>query len=143
MPFTVRQVVITGAIIAAAIFVMLAALAIVHALQPPVSQASATSIALNQLHQMNPSVSGYTLVSARYNPAPDKVYDDNGNLIYGESRSACPVLGLNLPSQLCHAHAAWVLHFRAPAQGQWATYNAYVVVNSTTGSVSSASLTGT
>ncbi len=41
------------------------------------------------------------------------------------------------------AEAAWILHLRAPAQGGYGSNDAYVVVNATTGSVSSASLAST
>ncbi len=85
---------------------------IVHAIQPHVSQETATANAIRQLKQMNPAVTGYVLVRARY----------------------------PLPSQLCHAAAAWIVHLRAPTQGGYATYDAYVVVNATNGIVSGASL---
>jgi len=140
MPLNIRRVVTAGAVVIALILAVVAGLLIIQALRPHVSQETGTTIALNRLHQMNSSVSGYVLVSARYDPAPDKVYDDNGNLIESESRSACRVLSLQVPTQLCHPDAAWVLHFRAPAQGIWSNYDAWVVVNATNGSISSASL---
>jgi hypothetical protein len=141
MPLSIRRVVTAIAVVALILAVVVAGLLIIQALRPHVSRETATTIALNRLHQMNSSVSGYVLVSARYDPAPDKVYDDNGNLIASESRSACRVLSLQVPTQLCAADAAWVLHLRAPAQGTYTNYDAYVVVNATNGSVSSASLT--
>ena len=129
-----------------AILVVLVAIGgvlVVQALGPRISEKDATTAALRQLQQMNPKVTGYTLVSARYDPAPDKIYDERGNLIGSESRSACPIAGLNLPGWLCHADPAWILHLRAPAQGEFSSNEAYVVVNATTGSVGSASLMST
>lgn len=138
---SIRRVVTAGTVVIALTLALVAGLLIIQALRPHVSQETATTTALNRLRQTNSSVTGYVLVSARYDPAPDRVYDDNGNLIASESRSACRVLNLHVPTQFCHAEAAWILHFRAPAQGIYTNYDAYVVVNATNGSVSSASLT--
>jgi len=102
----------------------------------------ATAAAISRIQQMNTGASGFTLVSARYDPAPDRVYDDRGNLIYSESRSACLIGGIRAPSFLCHAKAAWIVHLIAPAQGGHSGYDAYVVVNASSGSVSSASVSG-
>jgi len=117
-------------------------LLIVRAVTPHISVGEATTAAISQIQQMNTGSGGYTLVNARYDPAPDKVYDDRGNLIFSSSRSACLIVGIRVPPFLCHAEAAWILHLRAPAQGGYRVYDAYVVVNATTGSVSSASVSG-
>ena len=53
---------------------------VVQAIRPHVSVDQATTAAISQVQQMNTGSSGYTVVSARYDPAPDKVYDDRGNL---------------------------------------------------------------
>ena len=117
-------------------------LQVANAIRPHISLNEATAAATRQVQQMNTKSSGYTLVSARYDPSPDKIYDDRGNLIQSEFRSACLVAGIQAPSFLCHADAAWILHLHAPAQAGYSSYDAYVVVNATTGSVSSASVTG-
>ncbi len=135
-----RRILVTACVAALLALVAIGGVLIVRALRPHISQESATAAAVRQLQQMNPNVTGYTLVSARYDPAPDRIYDDRGNLIGSESRSACLIAGLQAPSWLCHADAAWILHLRAPAQGGYRSNDAYVVVNATTGSVSSASL---
>jgi hypothetical protein len=137
-----RRVVVAAALGLALILAVVISLLIVQTLRPRVSQEAATAIALSQLQQENSSVTGYVLVRARYDSSPGKIYDDNGNLIESQSRAACWVLGLQLPSQLCTADAVWILHFHAPAQGSWANYDAYVVVNASNGTVSSASLVG-
>ena len=142
MPVNARKVAIAGAIIIAVILTVVGVLSVLLALLPPISQPIATSIALNQLHRMNSSVNGFVLVSARYDPVPKKEYDANGNLIYSESGLVCQKLGLQLPAQFCPEHAAWVLHFRAPAQNGFKNWNAYVLVNARTGSVGSASIDG-
>lgn len=142
MPLPVRRVVTTGAVVIGLTIAVFAGVSVLHALIPPVSQATATTLALNQLRQMNSSLNGYVLVSARYDPAPEKEYDDYGNVIYSESGWSCHKLGLHLPDQLCTEHAAWVLHFRAPAQGGFKNWDAYVLVNATTGNVGSASIDG-
>ena len=114
-----------------------------QALRPRISQDAATAAAVRQLQQMNPSVTGYRLVSARYDPAPDKIYDERGNLIGSESHSSCLIVAFRAPGWLCHAEAAWILHLRAPAQGGFSSKDAYVVVGATTGNVRSASLMST
>jgi len=136
-----RSLVTAGAIALLALTgvgVLLAA----QAISPHISLSEATAAATRQVQQMNSVATGYTLVSGRYDPSPDKIYDDRGNLIHSESRSACLVAGIQVPSFLCHADAAWILHLQAPAQAGHGPYDAYVVVNATTGSVSSASVTG-
>lgn len=140
---SVRRLAIAGSAVLLVLAVLAGASLVIRALRPHVSQRDATTIAIGQLQQMNPAVSGYVLVSARYDPAPDKVYDDKGNLIASETRSSCDVLNLRLPSWVCHAEGAWIIHLRAPAQSGFANNDAYVVVNGTTGSVSSASLNQT
>jgi hypothetical protein len=138
-----RRILITVGVATLLALIAVGGILVSRALGPHISEKDATTAALRQLQQMNPKVTGYTLVSARYDPAPDKIYDDRGNLIGSESRSACPIVGLNLPGWLCHADPAWVLHLRAPAQGEFSSNDAYVVVNATTGSVGSASLMST
>jgi hypothetical protein len=143
MRLTVR-----GSLVAAGAVILLAltgigGLLIVQAITPHISVEEATAAAISQIQQMNTGSSGYTLVSARYDPAPDIVHDDLGNLIYSASRSLCLIGGIRVPSFLCHAEAAWILHLRAPAQGGYRSYDAYVVVNATTGRVRSASVSGT
>jgi hypothetical protein len=132
-------------LVAAGVVILLAltgigGLLVVQAIRPHVSVEQATAAALRQVQQMNTGSNGYTVVSARYDPSPDTIYDDQGNLIHSESRSACLVARVEVPSFLCHAEAAWILHLRAPAQGGYRAYDAYVVVNAATGSVSSASV---
>src|SRR5439155_1741142 len=63
-----------------------------QAVRPRVSQASATAVAIRQVQQMDPNVRDFAVLSARYDAAPDRVYDDRGNLIYSESHSSCRVL---------------------------------------------------
>lgn len=140
---SLRRLAIVGFAVILVLAVLGGASLVIRAVSPHVSQRDATTIAIRQLQQMNPAVSGYVLVSARYDPAPDKVYDDKGNLIASETRSSCRVLYLSLPPWFCHADGAWIIHLRAPAQGGFANNDAYVVVNGTTGSVSSASLSQT
>lgn len=142
MPRSIRRVATLGALAIAVLLTVVAGLFIIQALPSHVSRESATTIALNKLHEMNASVTGYVLVSARYQPTPDRIYDDSGNLIASESGSACFLLYLKLPRQLCGTDALWILHFHAPAQGTWANYDAYVVVKASNGTVSSASLVG-
>jgi hypothetical protein len=115
----------------------------VQALGPHISRDAAVAAAVRQLQQMNPKVTGYSLVSARYDPAPDKVYDDRGNLIASESRSSCLIFIFQAPGWLCHAKPAWILHLRAPAQGEFSSNDAYVVVDANSGGVGSASLMST
>ncbi|HYM96215.1 MAG TPA: hypothetical protein VET26_02850, partial [Candidatus Sulfotelmatobacter sp.] len=88
---------------------------------------------------MTPKATAMVLVSARFNPTPDRVYDDQGNLIYSESRSVCEIrpIPMALPAFLCHASPAWVIHLRN-AQG----WDGYVVVDSGSGRVGSASVSG-
>lgn len=115
-------------------------LLVVEALNPRVSMAQAAAAAVTQLRQMNPSVGGWDLVASRYDLMPDKVFDDNGNLISSESRSSCILLGVvHGPSWACHAEPAWILHFRAPAPNG-VSIDAYVVVNANSGKVGSASV---
>lgn len=132
-----------GGLTTLVLLVAIGGLLVFQAVRPRVSQADATAAAMRQLRQMDPSVSGFVLVSARYNPAPDRVYDDLGNLIYSESRSACLVWRIQLPAWVCHADAAWVLHLRAPAQGGFRNHDAYVIVNAQSGTVSSSSSAST
>lgn len=135
-----RRILVTAGVATLLAVIGVGGIAVSRALGPHISEKDATTGALRQLQQMNPKVTGYALVSARYDPAPDKIYDDRGNLIGSESRSACVIVGLNLPGWLCHADPAWILHLRAPAQGGYRSNDAYIVVNATTGRVSSASL---
>lgn len=140
---TPRRILATAAAVILLALIAVSGLLVVQALRPHISQETATAAAVLKLRQMNSSVSGYTLVSARYDPAPDKIYDDRGNLFYSESHSSCRVFTFQGPGWLCHADAAWILHLRAPAQGGFSSNDAYVVVNASNGSVSSASLMST
>jgi hypothetical protein len=124
------------------VLIGISGLLVVQAVRPHVSVEEATAAAISRVQQMNTGAAGFTLVSARYDPAPDKIYDDRGNLTYSETRSACLIGGIRAPSFLCHAEAAWILHLHAPAQGGYRFYDAYVVVNATTGTVRSASVSG-
>jgi len=137
-----RRSLVTAAVVILLALAGTGGLLIAQAIRPHISVKEATAAAIGQVQQMNTGSSGYTLVNARYDLAPDRVYDDRGNLIYSESRSACSIAGIRAPSLLCHADAAWILHLHAPAQGGYSSYDAYVVVNATTGRVSSASVTG-
>jgi hypothetical protein len=123
--------------------IVIGGILVAQALGPHISENDATAAAVRQLQQMNSSVTGYTLISARYDPAPDKIYDDRGNLIGSESHSSCLIIAFRAPGWLCHADSAWILHLRAPAQGGYSSNDAYVVVNATTGNVGSASLMST
>lgn len=142
MRLTRRGSLIAAGILVAVVLIAIGGFVIVQALRPHVSVEEATAAAIGQIQQMNTGSSGYMLVSARYDPAPDRVYDDRGNLTYSESRSACLIGGIRMPSFLCHAEAAWILHLRAPAQGGYRSWDAYVVVDATTGRVRSASVAG-
>ena len=90
--------------------VVIGGVPILRALMPRLSQADATAIARRQVSQMDPGVHGFFVVSAHYDPAPDRVYDDRGNLIYSET----------------------------PQTG-FANHEGFVMVNGHDGSVSSAS----
>src|ERR1700682_3319109 len=138
-----RRILVTAGVATLLALSALGGILVSRALGPHISEKDATTAALRQLQQMNPKVTGYTLVSARYDPAPDKIYDDRGNLIGSESHSSCRVFTFQGPGWLCHADAAWILHLRAPAQGGFSSNDAYVVVNASNGSVSSASLMST
>jgi hypothetical protein len=138
-----RVVVATAGVAILLVMLVIGVTLVARALGPHISEKDATIAALRQLQQMNSSVTGYSFVSARYDPAPDRIYDDRGNLIGSESHSSCPVLIFQGPGWLCHADAAWILHLRAPAQGGFSSNDAYIVVNASNGSVSSASLMST
>jgi hypothetical protein len=118
-------------------------LLILQSFRPRVSEADASATALQQVRQMDPNTHGFVVVSARYNPAPDRVTDDHGNVIYSESHSSCQVWIIQGPAWLCHAAGAWIVHLRAPAQGEFSDHEAYVIVNGQTGIVSSASTNST
>ena len=140
MRLTLRRSLVAGGVLILLVLTGTGGLLVVQVIRPHISEEEATAAAISGVQQMNTGSSGYTLVSARYDPAPDKIYDDRGKLIHSESRSACLIGGIRAPFFLCHAEAAWILHLRAPAQGGYRSYDAYVVVNATTGSVSSASV---
>ena len=105
----------------------------------PGQQAAATALALLQVQQMDPNVRGFVAVSARYDAAPDRVYDDRGNVIFSESHSSCQIWLFQGPGWLCHADGAWIVHLHAPPQGGFNNHDAYVQVNGQNGTVSSAS----
>jgi hypothetical protein len=135
-----RSILIPAGAVLLLALVIIAGILVSRAIGPHISEKDATLAAIRQLQLMNPSVSGYMLVSGHYDPAPDRVYDDHGNLIGSESHSSCPIFIFQAPGFLCHAHAAWILHLRAPAQGGYSSNEAYVVVDANSGSVGSASL---
>jgi hypothetical protein len=136
---TRRHLLAAAGLITFVVLVAIGGLLILQALRPRVSQADATATALRQVQQMDPGVHGFVVVSARYDPAPDRVYDDLGNLIYSETRSSCQVWIVQGPAWLCHADGAWIVHLRAPSQGAFNNHEAYVIVNGHDGTVSSAS----
>ena len=136
---TRRHLITALGLIAFVVVVGLGGLLVLQSLKPRVSQADATATALQQVRWMDPSVHGFVLVSARYNPAPDRVYDDLGNLIYSESHSSCRIWIVQGPAWLCHADGVWIVHLRAPAQGEFKNHEAWVLVNGNSGTVSSAS----
>ncbi len=88
---------------------------------------------------MDPNVRGFVVVSVRYDAAPDRVYDDRGNVIFSESRSSCRVWLFQGPGWLCHADGSWIVHLHAPPQGGFNNHDAYVLVNGQNGTVPSAS----
>jgi hypothetical protein len=138
-----RRILVAAGATLLLVLLVVGGIQVASALGPHISERAATLAAVRQLQQMNPKVTGYSLVSARYDPAPDKIFDDRGNLIGSESRSSCPILIFQGPGWLCHAKPAWILHLRAPSQGEFSSNDAYVVVDATNGSVGSASLVST
>ena len=136
---TTRRILIAASVTILTVLIAIGGILIVRALGPRISERDATVIALRWAQGMNSNVTGYSVVSARYDPTPDRIYDDRGNLIFSESRSACPIFTFQGPGWLCAAKPAWILHLRAPAQGGFNLNDAYVVVNASDGSVSSAS----
>ena len=136
---TWRHALAVAGLAALLVLVAIAGLAIFEAAEPRVSQAAATAVAMRQVQQMDPSVRGFAVVSARYDATPDRVYDDRGNVIYSGSHSSCQVWLFQGPGWLCRADGAWIVHLRAPAQGEFANHDAYVIVNGQNGTVSTAS----
>ncbi len=122
--------------------IVLGAVRVLDALQPPISEGQALAAARAQL-SLTSVASGFQLVSARRVPSGDRVTDDSGNVISTQSRSACPTFGFPAPGWLCPAGPVWVLHFRAPSQNGFLHWEAYVVVDAQSGKVSSASTNGT
>src|SRR2546421_101855 len=113
-----------------------------HGRKSPSSNArvpAGPAVASRRVRQMDPNVRDFAVLSARYDAAPDRVYDDRGNLIYSESHSSCRVLLFEGPAWLCHADGAWIVHLRAPAQSGFTNHDAWVLVNGQNGTVSSAS----
>lgn len=125
-----------------ALAVVFAAVRVLDAVRPPISEDQARVAALAQLSSTS-RASGFRLVSARRVLSGVRVTDDSGNVIYSESRSGCPIFGFPAPGWLCPAGPVWVLHFRAPPQNGFLFWEAYVVVDGQTGKVSSASTNGT
>jgi hypothetical protein len=136
---TRRRILIAASVTILAVLIAIGGILIARALGPHISERDATVIAIQWAQGMNSSVTGYSVVSARYDPAPDRIYDDRGNLIVSESHSSCPILMFQGPGWLCPAKPAWIVHLHAPAQGGFSLNDAYVVVNASDGSVSSAS----
>jgi len=143
MRITRRDLLAAAAIIVLTALVATGGFQVLRGNQPQVSQASASAVALRQVAQTNPAVHGFAVVSASYDPAPDRVYDDRGNLIYSESHSSCPIWIFQGPAWLCHADGIWIVYLRAPAQGGFVNQNGYVLVNGRNGTVSSASTEAT
>ena len=123
----------------AAILVLVAGAAYIQSLRPRVSEGQATSAAMSALQQQVGDRK-WTLVTARYDPAPDRIYDDSGNLIMSETRSVCRVLVVPAPNSFCHAKAAWILHLSAQGSPGSVRSDAYVVVNASTGEVKATSV---
>jgi hypothetical protein len=136
---TTRRILIAAGVTILVVLIAVGGILIARALGPRISEKDATVIALQWAQGMNSNVIGYSVVSARYDPAPDRIYDDGGNLIGSESHSSCPIFTFQGPGWLCPAKPAWILHLHAPAQGGFSLNDAYVVVNASNGSVSSAS----
>ena len=87
-----RRILIATSVTIFAVLIAISGILIARALGPHVSEQEATLAAVRQLQQMNSSVTGYTLVSARYDPVPDTIYDDHGNVIGSESHSMARVV---------------------------------------------------
>jgi hypothetical protein len=138
-----RGLLATVALITFVVLIAIGAGLILQALRPRISQAQATAVALRQASQMDPGVHGFFVVSARYDPAPDRVVDNRGNVIYSETHSSCPVLIFQGPAWLCHADGVWIVYLRAPAQGGFANHEGYVMVRGDSGTVSSSSSNST
>jgi hypothetical protein len=136
---TTRRILIAAGVTILVVLIAVGGILIARALGPRISEKDATVIALQWAQGMNSNVTGYSVVSARYDPAPDRIYDDGGNLIGSESHSSCPIFTFQGPGWLCPAKPAWILHLHAPAQAGFSLNVAYVVVNASDGSVSSAS----
>jgi len=143
MRITRRDLLAAAAIIVLIALVAIGGLQALRGNQPQVSKASASAVALRQLAQMNPAVHGFAVVSASYDPTPDRVYDNRGNLIYSESHSFCPIWIFRGPAWLCHAEGVWIVYLRAPAQGGFVNQNGHVLVNGRNGTVSGASTEAT
>src|ERR1700737_2508775 len=138
-----RRIAAVAAVAILSVGLVIAGALVARALGPRISERDATVIALQWTKGMNANVTGYSVVSARYDPTPDKIYDARGNLIGSESHSSCPILIFQGPGWLCHAKPAWIVYLRAPAQGGFSLNDAYVVVNASDGSVSNASTQST
>ena len=140
---TRRDLLAAAAIIVLTALVAIGGLQVLRGNQPQVSQASASALALRQVARTNPGVHGFVVVSASYDPSPDRVYDDRENLIYSESHSSCRIWIFQGPAWLCHADGVWIVHLRAPAQGGFVNQNGTVLVNGRNGTVSNASTEAT
>ena len=138
----VRGSLVVAGVVVLVVLTGIGGLLVMQAVRPHISVEEATAAAISRIQQMNTGASGFALVSARYDPSPDRIYDDQGRLIYSHSGWPCSIGGIRAPSFLCHPEPAWILHLRAPAQGGYSVYEAYVTVNATTGRVSSASVAG-
>jgi len=136
---TSRIALAVAALTAVIVLVAFGGFLVFQAGRPRVSQAAATALALLQVQQMDPNVRGFVAVSARYDAAPDRVYDDRGNVIFSESHSSCQIWLFQGPGWLCHADGAWIVHLHAPPQGGFNNHDAYIQVNGQNGTVSSAS----
>jgi len=63
-----RRILVTAGVATLLALIALGGILLSRALGPHISEQDATRAALRQLQQMNAKVTGYTLVSARYDP---------------------------------------------------------------------------
>lgn len=138
MPRGMPRLVVISVAVAFALLVIVVGEIYIRSLNPAISQSDATSAAIAHL-QGQVGNSAWSLIAAHYDAAPDKIYDERGNLIGSESRSSCRVFVFSAPAMFCHAHAAWIVHLRA-AGPSGSARDAYVVVNASTGDVTSSSV---
>ncbi len=110
-------------------------LAAVNALRPRISEAQAVEAAVRKMAQVNPQVKGYAAVYAHYEAAPWQVYDQQGRLRFSQSKSHCLLWVIQLPGWACPPGAVWAIELRAPSQGAFREYEAFLLVDAKTGEV--------